>query len=188
MRRLARALRESHFTKKHQELGQSLVEFTLMTIFLLVLLMGILDLGRAYFTYLALKDSAAEGAYFGSAYPQCVDDNGIDNFDRDGDATPEAPSQACAGANNIPYRTRESAPTGGLVDWTLATIDITLPRSNNPFTMTAGDYITVTVGYRYQMLTPFVGAIANGQFLTLTAQSAATIIRVPNCEEATTCQ
>jgi hypothetical protein len=38
------------------------------------------------------------------------------------------------------------------------------------------------------MITPIVGAIADGQVLTLTATSAATIIRVPNCTNAAGCQ
>lgn len=154
-----------------QQAGQSLVEFSLMVIFLAVLLMGVLDLGRAYFTYLALKDAAAEGAYFGSAYPQCVDANGLAND-----------SPACAGTHNIPYRVENSAVQGGLVDWSAASINVTVPS------LQAGDELTVTVAYQYQLITPFVGAIANSQTLTLTASSAATIIRVPNCTSAAGCE
>src|SRR2546425_13297602 len=86
--------------RHRSERGQGLVEFSLMVVFLSVLLMGVLDLGRAYFTYLALKDAAQEGAYFGSAFPQCV-----------------AAAGACDDPNNIPFRVRHSAPSGGLVDW-----------------------------------------------------------------------
>ncbi len=156
---------------RRDQAGQSLIEFTLMMVFLVVLLMGVLDLGRAYFTYLALKDAAAEGAYFGSAYPQCVDADGAG-----GDL-------ACADPNNVPYRVQHSAVQGGLVDWGSAIISITPPA-----TLAAGQVLTVTVAYQYEMITPFVGAIANGQVLTLTAASAATIIRVPNCTQATGCQ
>src|SRR6185295_11358721 len=62
-----------------RERGQGLVEFSLMLVFLSVLLISLLDLGRAYFTYLALKDAASEGAYYGSAFPQCSVNNGINN-------------------------------------------------------------------------------------------------------------
>ena len=86
---------------KGRERGQGLVEFSLMLVFLSVLLISLLDLGRAYFTYLALKDAANEGVYYGSAFPQCVVNNGINND-----------SPACAGANIIPYRVRNSAPRG----------------------------------------------------------------------------
>lgn len=52
-----------------RERGQGLVEFAVGITFLLVLLAGILDLGRAYFTYIALQDAAQEGASFGSIAP-----------------------------------------------------------------------------------------------------------------------
>ena len=152
--------------RRRRERGQGLIEFSLMAIFLVILMMGVLDLGRAYFTYLALKDAAQEGAYFGSAFPQCV-----------------ASAGACADPNNIPFRVRHSA-NGGLVDWAGpgAHITITLPP-----VVQAGESLTVTISYQYQMLTPLVGTIANGQVLTLTAQSSAVIVRVPDCSGAT-CQ
>jgi Flp pilus assembly protein TadG len=164
--------RARQFSRPEVHAGQSLVEFSLMLVFLTVLLMGILDLGRAYFTYLALKDAAAEGAYFGSAFPQCVDTDG---------AADDSPG--CAGANNIEYRVRTSAPQGGLVDWTSANIAVTLPPA-----LEAGAVLTVSVDYKYQMITPFVGAIANGQTLTLTASSSAVIVRVMDCTFETGCE
>jgi Flp pilus assembly protein TadG len=161
----------------HHHAGQSLVEFTVMVVFLLVLLMGVFDLGRAYFSYLALKDAAAEGAYYGSAFPQCASASGLNS--RNSVVTP-----ACSGANNIPFRTIQSAPIGGLIDWAHATIQVANP------VLAAGVPITVSVSYPYQLLTPIVGAIANSQYITLTARSSAIIVRVPYCESTTafTCQ
>jgi Flp pilus assembly protein TadG len=156
-----------------RERGQGLVEFSLTLVFLSVLLISLLDVGRAYFTYLALKDAAAEGAYFGSAYPQCSVDNGVDND-----------SPACTGSNTIPYRVQNSAPRGGLVDWTDAAAQITidLPCGNaHPCVMQGGDVLTVTVAYGYRLLTPFAGMLSPSQSITLTARSQAVIIRVPNC-------
>jgi Flp pilus assembly protein TadG len=155
---------------RRRERGQGLIEFALMVVFLSVLLMGVFDLGRAYFSYLALKDAAQEGAYYGSAFPQCVT---------------AAAFPACADPNNIPFRVRHSTPRGSLVDMNdaLAQVSIDLPA-----VMEAGQVLTVTVTYRYQMLTPLVGAIANGQVLTLTAKSSAVIVRVPNCTVAPSCQ
>ena len=150
-----------------------------MLVFLSVLLISLLDLGRAYFTYLALKDSANEGAYYGSAFPQCVTANGINNDSPD-----------CGDPNTIPYRVRHSAPQGSLVNINdlAAQVVIDLPcGSSTPCVMQAGQVLTVTVSYQYQMLTPFVGAIANGQTLTLTARSSAVIVRVPDCTVPPNC-
>jgi Flp pilus assembly protein TadG len=49
--------------------GQSLVETALFITLLMVLMMGVMDLGRAYFTFLSLKDAAAEGAAYASIRP-----------------------------------------------------------------------------------------------------------------------
>jgi len=166
--------------------GQGLVEFSLTLVFLTVLLMGLLDLSRAYFTYLALKDAAAEGAYYGSAFPQCKDNNGIDGE-----------SLACAEPNTIPFRVTNSAPRGGLVDWNdaAALVVTDLPcnaasclAAGLPCTaatcLKAGQVLTVTVSYGYHLLTPFAGIFANGQTLTLTARTTAVIVRVPDCRVA----
>ncbi len=51
------------------ERGQSLVEFALGLTFILILMAGTLDLGRAYFSFLSLRDAAQEGALYGSLAP-----------------------------------------------------------------------------------------------------------------------
>lgn len=51
------------------EIGQSLTELALMFVFLVTLLAGIVDFGRAFFTYMALRDAAQEGAAYGSLNP-----------------------------------------------------------------------------------------------------------------------
>ncbi|MDH5607078.1 MAG: pilus assembly protein, partial [Anaerolineae bacterium] len=62
MRYLARNL-EDH------EKGQSLVESAMMfTVFLLVL-SGVVDLGRAFFTLVALQEAATEGATYAAVHP-----------------------------------------------------------------------------------------------------------------------
>ncbi len=51
------------------ERGQSLVELALTFTLLLILLSGVIDLGRAFFTFMALRDAAQEGATYGSIMP-----------------------------------------------------------------------------------------------------------------------
>jgi Flp pilus assembly protein TadG len=52
--------------KTKKERGQSLVEFTMSITFLVLLVAGVVDLGRAFFTYIALRDAAQEGAAYAS--------------------------------------------------------------------------------------------------------------------------
>src|SRR3990172_3740448 len=103
---------------KVNERGQSLVEFTLMMSIIMILMLGLLDLGRAFFTFLAMQDAAGEGASFASVHPTWVDDG--DNDD----------------PNNVTYRVRNSAPTGTLVDMNTAAVTVTDDGSLITVTMT----------------------------------------------------
>jgi Flp pilus assembly protein TadG len=47
------------------ENGQSMVEFAFGMVILMIILVGIVDLGRAFFTFMALRDAAQEGAVYG---------------------------------------------------------------------------------------------------------------------------
>lgn len=134
------------------ERGQSLVELTFMTMVLIWLLLGILDLGRAYFTLIALRDAAGEGAYYGSIFPTW--ETSSDNAD----------------PNNVTSRVRNSAPSGGLIDWSSATITVTNT------TPSPGNLITVSITYNYEVLTPFIGTIVGSQTLPLTASATAEIL------------
>lgn len=57
-------------TKKDRaERGQSLVEMAMSLLILLLLVGGVVDLGRAFFTFMALRDSVQEGALYASINP-----------------------------------------------------------------------------------------------------------------------
>ena len=56
-----------------REKGQSLLEFALILPVLLIVLAGVLDLGRIYYSYVAVTDAAAEGATYAAMYPQVSD-------------------------------------------------------------------------------------------------------------------
>jgi len=153
----------------HPERGQSLVEFSTMLILMLILLAGTVDLGRAYFTYLALKDASGEGAYFAAAYPQCTNNS--------------TGYSGCDDPNNIEYRIKNSSPKGSMVYWADAQITVTTTGNHTPTSdpkLKAGELVTVSVSYIHTTITPLMG----GQNWTLKSYSVATIIRVPNCEFA----
>jgi hypothetical protein len=70
---------------KRPEEGQSMVELALTITILMILLAGVIDMGRAFFTYMAMRDAAQEGAAYGSVNP--FDENGTrsrvwDNLDQ----------------------------------------------------------------------------------------------------------
>lgn len=54
---------------REKENGQSLTELAIGFSVLILLLAGIVDFGRAFFTYMALNDAVQEGAMYGSLNP-----------------------------------------------------------------------------------------------------------------------
>jgi len=62
---------------RNKEKAQSMVEFALFYMILLVLLSGVIDIGRAFFAYMALRDAAQEGATYASLFP--ADTSGVGN-------------------------------------------------------------------------------------------------------------
>ena len=58
---------------KRSEKGQSLIELGFGIVVLLVILAGIVDIGRMLFFYISLRDAAQEGAVFGQINPRSCD-------------------------------------------------------------------------------------------------------------------
>lgn len=55
--------------KKKNEEGQSLIEFAISLTLLLIMLAGIVDIGRIFFVYITIREAAQEGAAFASVCP-----------------------------------------------------------------------------------------------------------------------
>ena len=59
-------------TKRRGSRGQSLVEVALVLPVLVMLMLGLLDFGRAYYAVVALRDAADEGAAYAAINPTDV--------------------------------------------------------------------------------------------------------------------
>ena len=99
--------------------GQSLTEMAISITLLMLVLAGVIDLGRAYYSYLSLKDAAAEGAAYGSIAP--------------GDLA------------RIEARVRGESP-GGLIDWSGATVNTSFI---GPACRGGGVRVEVTITYTF---------------------------------------
>jgi Flp pilus assembly protein TadG len=55
--------------RRSDERGAGLVEMALVTVLLLLLLAGVVDLGRVFYEYIIVTNAAREGARYGSFYP-----------------------------------------------------------------------------------------------------------------------
>jgi len=123
--------------------GQSLVEFALVATVLLILLTGVLDLGRMYMAWVAIQDAAGEGALYAAMNPRCIRAaNGPD----------------CQTPNNAYDRTFiaiRSTP-GTPLDPDRVTIGIT---PDDPGQICFGTPITVSTRYSFTMITPVMQAM-----------------------------
>jgi len=135
--------------------GQSLVEFAIMSIILVMILMGILDLGRAYFAFVALQDVVAEGAAFAAVHPTCV-----------------SPSDgpACSNPNNITWRAKNESPSGMVVSNSIQ-VDVVY----HPSGAVSGRPITVTATYSHSLVTFVIMSIVGSDVLPLRAASSTSV-------------
>lgn len=148
---------------------------------MLLLLVGAVDFGMAFFSYVAMRDAAQEGALFGSFNPY---------IDTSGDGKFSYPPDDDINVAGIRTRVRESSTTP--VDFSdtvripdaYITVEATTGNACEGSTTIAGvptpNGIRVTVEYDYQLMTPLVGAIIGSQSIHLTAAVTDTILE-PRC-------
>jgi Flp pilus assembly protein TadG len=143
------------------ETGQSLVEFAAFLTVLLIVAAGVLDLGRAYFSLVAIEHAAGEGVLFASYHPAWVRASDVPTDTAD--IIPEI--------DNITYRALHESPSG-LVDLTGAAVGVAAP------TIDVGEPITVTVTYSYSLMTPFINVIVGDGILPLQASAVQMIVHL----------
>jgi hypothetical protein len=80
---------------KRSAKGQSLVELALVLLLMMLILSGVVDLGRAIFTKFAMQDAAEEGIIYGTSFPTDCDgivkrvENNLSNITLQGGMTVE---------------------------------------------------------------------------------------------------
>ena len=130
-----------HGQKNTREKGQSLVEFALALPILILILSGLLDIGRAYFAYIYLEEAAAEAATYLALHPDC-------RFDG------ELASGECDNPNNATWRARNSGSTIGIIRSDAITI---APPTE---AITFASAVAVEASVPFQFVTPGISAIA----------------------------
>lgn len=139
--------------RKRVERGQSFVELALLLPILLVLAVGIGDLAFAMWTYSVMANAAQEGAAYASYAP--ADTAGID--------------------------ARVRATSSVAVNWKdTEAVQVAVQNLSIAKKSCEGEPIQVTVSTRYNITTPFVGALLGRQWVVL-APSAKAVILSPTC-------
>jgi Flp pilus assembly protein TadG len=147
------------------ERGQSLVELAISFMVIMFLLSGAVDLGRAFFTYVAIRDAAQEGATYASTNP--TDTASIHTRAQQSSDSPVD----FASDPNITFKALEFSGA-----WC------------SGFYLDGGDIkanaVTVTIWYQFPismaLMQPIVQAITGANYITLKASSTYTIIS-PAC-------
>lgn len=149
-----------------RERGQSLTELAISFVALLMVLSVGVDVGRAYFSLISLREAAEEGAIFGS-FNLCN-------------------SSGTAINPGIEARVRSSSSTPvDLANTTNVIVAVSKPANTCdglPHNTTcAGNRVTVTVTHYFRLTMPFVGAIIGTQTIPISVSSSGTILRPPTC-------
>lgn len=131
-----------------KERGQSMVELALAITVLMILLAGTVDLGHAFFVWLAMRDAAQEGASYGSIRPW--DTTGI--------------------------TARVKANYSGVITDPAAVVNVSVTTSGSQCLTTTPGTIKVEVNYtNFPLTMPFIGVIA-GDSIPIHAEISDSII------------
>ena len=163
--------------RKHKAPGfpaQAMVEFAIVLPILLMLLMGILEVGRLIFMYAAVNNASREAARYGSAIG--LDDAGYSKY------------RHCAGIKDAAQRSAFFTPLIITISYdhgpgSTSTIpNCTATAGEDPnINVSSGDRVLITVSANYS---PMVNLIPIGS-RTLTSSSARTIIGSLDLENLT---
>lgn len=162
---------------QHKEQGQSLTEFAISLVVILLLLAGVVDIGRAFFAYIIIRDAAQEGAVYGAIH---ADHSDIENLVRERVETaftdPDSPGTSPIDINDLIVTTTVVGdPCAGEHQ------DVTDHDEDGDTTEFITNAIMVKVDYKLPITMPFLGAVLSSQEINMSAGIENTTM-VPICD------
>lgn len=140
------------------EQGQSFVELALSFVFFLFFLLGVLDLGRLFFIYVALEDSAGEAALYLALNAECPGPPG--------DPVCSAVDGGCPSTCTNPYNAKaRAADASGLID--MSKTGAVLSYEYIPATADNEEMVRVKLVYPFKLLTPVINKLVGTDTITL---------------------
>jgi len=117
--------------------GQSMIEYALILPFFVLFIVGIFDLGRAFFSYITITNAAREGARYGTLHPRYYNAASLDPC--------LWQHYACI------INTAKDEAVGSFVDLysPSAAVAVTCPDADGDAKCDSGQSITVTVSYNF---------------------------------------
>ena len=142
--------------KQFSNKGQAMVEFAVSLVLLLIILSGIIDLGRMFFYYIAMRDASQEGVMYGTINPSNCD--------------------------QIEARVRTLLSDNTGVDVTITVNGADCSTADPTTDACSGNELVVSViDPDFPISMPFLGAVLGRNSITLDATITGTILR-PQCE------
>jgi len=126
-----------------EERGSSLIEFALISVMLVIVLVGVVEMGRMVLVYTTIANAARAGARYAIVH-------GADQT-----VSPSGPGNPCT-CPNVKTAVKNFA-SAGLVNISQLTITVSYPNGSN----TAGSPVTVKVTYTYDPLINYFSSILN---------------------------
>lgn len=126
-----------------EDRGDSLVEFALISFMFVIVLSGVVEIGRMVLVYNTIANAAREGTRYAIVH-------GADQT-----VSPSGPGNPCT-CPNVQTVVKNFA-SAGLVNTSALTITVTYPNGSN----TAGSPVAVKVLYTYDPFVGFFGSILN---------------------------
>ena len=147
--------------RQRRDKGQSIVEVALVLPVVVMLMLGLLDFGRAYYAIVALRDAADEGASYAAMNPTDVD--GI-----------------CRRAVEASRQLVQIREDGVAITYSpaLTVVCPERPGDGNLVrpTLFVGGPVTVTTSLALELYTPFASSFIPGDLLTLRGRATHAII------------
>ena len=160
--------------RSRRDLGQSLVEFALVIPIFLLVLVGLIDMGRAVYTNNTLAQAAREATRLAATQAFWV---GSSDAACNAAAGPVCPANVAALKTNVDAAANRMVVGLGTLATSQIYIQCNLAASPPTGAWTgatcnnrnSGDLVSVRITYTFTMLTPIVGRIANNLSMSASA-------------------
>jgi Flp pilus assembly protein TadG len=140
-----------------------MVEFSLITVLLVMVLVGIVEMSRMVLAYTAISNAARAGARYAIVHGADRPTTGVNAVDQQSPAS-------CAPSSCTQIQTVvQNYASAGLINGNNVTVTVSFPSSNNA----VGSHVQVTATYTYD---PLIGYFATVLNKTLSSTSEGVIV------------
>jgi Flp pilus assembly protein TadG len=132
--------------RSREDRGSSLIEFALISFMFVILLAGVVEMGRMVLVYTTISNAARAGARYAIAH----------GGDRTGPGATGVNGPSGPGNTTQVETVVKNFASAGLLNTSALTITVSYPNGN-----TAGSLVTVTVAYRYDPFVNYFSTLLN---------------------------